>query len=84
MLVRYGVLLTPKKADIFDMIRNLTRAGRRLEVETASWVFYSGVPRRDAANRVRTAVCQINDLFAATDIRIDGGKSGYRLVGVQL
>jgi len=71
--LRFGVYLTPRRMELFDFILKnpgLQRATicERLEI--------SG--NTPSAHRV-----QINDLFAATDIRITGGKgNGYRIEGL--
>ena len=71
--LRFGVYLTPRRMELFDFILN--NPGLSLAV----------IEERMKISRNTIAVhrAQINDLFAATDIRITGGKgNGYRIEGL--
>ena len=68
LLIRHGVSLPPRCADIFDMIE---RAGDRGVLnEVLCWVFYSDKPKRDAARLVAVHINRINDFLQSTDVRI--------------
>lgn len=75
--IRYGVVLSPLKARIFDYV--LRHRGQS-SYEIASAIF--GNP--DAALNFRVHVCQINSLFAHTNVRIRGdSKYGYEIAGLK-
>lgn len=84
MLVRHGVLLSPKLADIFDMIE---RSGRRgvLPGILAS-VFYPNQSNKAARRALAVSVNHINDKLAATDVRVRMGArlEPYRVVKVKV
>lgn len=68
MLIRYGVKLSPKLADIFDAIENSKDRG--IDLETLSWMFYPDSKKQDAKNIVKVSISHINDLLVETDLRI--------------
>lgn len=78
ILVRYGVKLTPKKAALLDLIER-RRAG--LALANLAAVLYPGVAINRACERIKTQVCQINDLMAGTDYRIVRQAGRYHLRG---
>ena len=68
ILIRHGVRLSPRLADIFDAIERRGTAG---EVEECLAVmFYGGKSRRDARNAIRVNIAHINDKLVETDYRI--------------
>lgn len=81
MMMRFGVRLTPKKADIFDMLLSRSRAGGYLECDTLGWTFFPGQSKKRAGQTVRSHMSQLRDLFVSTDIKITYGHSGYRITG---
>ena len=70
MLVRFGVRLPPKKAEFLDMIANVTKGRGGIDTESLASVFYPGVSRTVAKQRVKVHVNQINDLLVSTDWHI--------------
>lgn len=78
LLVRYGVKLTPKKAELLDAIE---RRAAGVALGTLAETLYAGAPTKRAHGRVKTQVCQINDLLAATDYRIVKRAGLYHLEG---
>ena len=80
MLTRHGAKLSPKLADIFDLIEHSGERGVPMDILVD--VFYSGKPRRDAENCVRVNINHINDLFLATDVRVrnNGKSTPYKVV----
>lgn len=76
MLIRAGVKLSPKLADLFDAIA--ATGNRGLSRETLSWMFYPHHGRRDGANAVKVSINHINDFLAETNIRI---RMGHRPFG---
>jgi hypothetical protein len=80
MLIRHGVRLTPKRADMFDMIERVTKAGGRIPVAVLADVFYPGVASDAAKNNVRVMVNQLNEFLEQTDVQIKALRiEGYRL-----
>lgn len=80
MTVRFGVKLPPKKAEFLDMIERVTRGRGGIELESLASVFYPGIQKRIAHQRVKVHVNQINDLLLSTDYRIVNQGGLYRLV----
>lgn len=80
MLMRHGVQLPPKLADLLDMIERVGKRG--ITTETLSWVFYPDKSRKDAANCVKANIWRLNDLLVSTDFQIRPETRGgsYRLV----
>jgi DNA-binding SARP family transcriptional activator len=76
LLIRYGVKLTPKKAELMDLIE---RRAAGVAIGTLAETLYPGAPANRAYERVKTTVCQINDLLAATDYRIVSRAGLYHL-----
>lgn len=78
---RFGVRLSPKRLDLFDAVRYQPGVTQR---ELFSRLY----PGRDYDHKhdksvISTHVAQINDLYAATDIKIVGFQySGYRVQGI--
>ena len=79
MLIRHGIKLSPKLADMFDMI-----ARRAMDAETMAWVFYPGKSMREAKRCIYVSINHINGHFASTDIRIASDTRGglYRVLGL--
>jgi hypothetical protein len=68
MLIRHGVKLSPKLADVFDMIE---RAGKRgITRETLAWVFYPGKSKRDAERCISVTINHINEFLEETDVHV--------------
>jgi hypothetical protein len=81
MLVRHGVRLSPKLADIFDMVEHAGDRGVNLEV--LAWCFYPDKPQTTARNAVRVSINHINDYLEETDVRIRmRGRSSYHVVNL--
>jgi hypothetical protein len=68
MLMRHGVHLPPKLADLFDTIERTGEAG--ISTEVLRGVLYPGKSTRDARNCVKAQVYHLNDLLAETDIEV--------------
>ena len=80
MQIRYGVRLSPLKARMLDMIRDVTRGRGGIARETPAWVFFGDAPKRDAENRVKSHVWQINELLEETEYKVINRDGTYRLV----
>jgi hypothetical protein len=83
MLMRHGVRLPPRLADLFDMIERSKRRGVLCEV--LAWVFYPDKAAFAARRCVAVNVHHLNSLLEQTDVRVVGGKDGqiakpYRVV----
>jgi hypothetical protein len=83
VLTRHGVRLSPRLADLFDMIEHSAERGTLCE--TLAWVFYPGKSTRDAKRCVITNINHLNSFLEETGVRIDGGHIGsepkpYRVV----
>ena len=75
MLMRHGVLLSPKQADIFDLIENSGHRG--ILGEVLRYVFYPDKPRKLAQTCVSSTIHQINAVLAETPVHIVmPGKNG--------
>ena len=68
MLIRHGVRLSPRLADIFDIIEHSGERGVTEEVLAS--IFYSGRSAREAYNCVRVNVSHINNHLLSTDYRV--------------
>ena len=78
MLMRRGVLLSPRQADLFDFIERSGEYG--VPSEVLAGVFYSGKSTRDAQACIRTTVNHINDRLEETDIELRASRhEPYRL-----
>ena len=78
LLIRYGVKLTPKKAELLDLVE---RRAAGVAIGALAETLYAGVSTKRAHDRIKTQVCQINDLLAATDYRIIKRAGLYHLEG---
>ena len=68
MLMRHGVRLSPRLADIFDIIEH--SGDRGVTEEVLSSIFYSGRPSREAYNCIRVNISHINSHLVSTDYRV--------------
>lgn len=83
MLLRHGVRLPPRCADIYDVIANSGKRG--IPCETLSWVFFPGQATRAAKKCIAVHVNRLNDFLEPTDVMISGGRwRPYRVVGRRL
>lgn len=80
MLIVLGVRFPPLKAEMLRMISDTTRARGGTSRETLGWVFFGGVPKRAAENRVKTHVNQINDMLVETDYRVVNRNGLYMVI----
>lgn len=83
MLVRHGVRLSPRLADLFDMIEHSGKRG--ILGEVLAWVFYPGKNAHAARRCVITNINHLNSFLEETDVRvISGGHAGdvkpYRII----
>ena len=84
MLIRHGVKLSPRLADIFDIIEH--SGDRGVTEEVLSSIFYSGRPSREAYNCIRVNVSHINSHLVSTDYRVSkeagvrGAEYPYRVL----
>ena len=70
---RGGVYLTPRKTLIFDTIQ-------RHPGITAEGIQGNMPQFPMSIHNVRVHLCQINEILAGTDVRIQGGEGCYRIV----
>ena len=81
LLVRHGIKLQRKKADLFDLIeKHTTRGG--IDLDRLAWLTYPDDPRSIACQRIRVHINQLNDLLEATDCRVVNRDGRYRVSGV--
>ena len=66
--MRHGVRLSPRLADIFDIIEH--SGDRGVTEEVLSSIFYSGRPSREAYNCIRVNISHINSHLVSTDYRV--------------
>jgi hypothetical protein len=74
MLIRHGVALSPRQADIFDLIENSGERGVLNSV--LAWVFYSDKSERAARQLLAVTIHQINAVLASTDAMIKSAGNG--------
>ena len=68
ILMRCGVRLSPRLADIFDMIE---RAGDHgVTVERLVVAFYAGKPEAAARDAIKSNIWQLNDRLVETTTRV--------------
>lgn len=77
MLVRNGVRLSPRQADIYDLIAHAKTRG--IPPETLAWVFFSDKPTSSGKKTAAVHINHINDMFASTDTRIKCVDGFYRV-----
>lgn len=80
MLIRHGVQLSPKQADIFDMIERSKDRG--VPPAVLRDVFFANRPARAAYAGVKAFVWQINEKLAETDLCVamrDRPHGAYRV-----
>ena len=83
ILMRCGIRLQRKKAELFDVIEKYTRHGNGIELDRLAWLTYPDDPRLIARQRrVRVHINQLNDLLEATDCRVVNRDGRYRVSGV--
>jgi hypothetical protein len=81
LLMRHGVRLSPRLADIFDVIERRGEFG--VYPETLLWLFYAGQSQRRAANTLKANIWKLNEALAETAVsvrRVDHF-GPYRVVG---
>lgn len=87
LLVRLGVPLSPIKADLFDMVRNVTIGRGFVALDSLGWVLFSNKAKgnKTAASKLAAShICQLNEKLAGTDFRIENKGGKVRLVEVRL
>ena len=82
LLMRHGIRLQRKKADLLDVIEKYTKQGYGIELDRLAWLTYPDDPRSIACQRVRVHINQLNDLLEATDCRVVNRDGFYRVSGV--
>src|SRR5512139_707187 len=70
IVVKFGVKFQPLKASMLDMIEDVTKGRGGIEGDALAWVFFPGVPKLKAKQRVRVHINQINDMLASTTWRV--------------
>lgn len=66
--MRLGVQLSPRLADLLDVIQH--SGGRGVRLDVLSWTLHGGLPKRDAENRIKTGICQLNEFLVQTDFEV--------------
>jgi DNA-binding response OmpR family regulator len=80
MLVRHGVRLSPKRADLFDMIERISKTGSGITQQALAEIFYPRADEQRGKANVRVTISQLNDLFESTDVIIRSRYgNGYRI-----
>ena len=79
MLMRHGVRLSPKLADIFDLIE--ASRPRSITREVLADVLFPGRNRRKAMKCVSVHINHLNDFLEPTDfrVRMNGEARAYRV-----
>jgi hypothetical protein len=70
MLIRHGIRLSPRKADLFDMIERATKAGTHISSDALAEIFCPSSDCQQGRDVVKTTVHQINGLLQETDLVI--------------
>jgi hypothetical protein len=68
MLMRHGVKLSPKQADIYDMIEH--SGSRGVLPDVLRWVFYPDSSKRNAQLGIQVHINQINDRMGEAGIQV--------------
>jgi hypothetical protein len=75
LLIRYGVALSPRLADLLDVIE---RAGEQgIEVEVLVGIFYPGKSSRAARCCIKSNVWHLNARLAETDFEVRAGSGSH-------
>src|SRR5262249_7172962 len=77
LLMRYGVGLSPRQADIFDMIERAI-AGGGIEMDVLADLMTPGMATNKPRNQIRVHVHQINNKLEEPDYRIIGDRDSRR------
>jgi hypothetical protein len=81
LLVRHGVALSPRLADLFDLIE---RSGQRgIFSEVLADIFYPGKSRQAAQRCVNQNIFHLNTRLSETDLEVRSGKGSrepYRVI----
>lgn len=68
VLMRVGVMLSPRLAEIFDVVE---RSGNRgITREVLGWMFYGNKTKRDGQRCVAVSINHIDDKLCSTDYQI--------------
>ncbi len=81
VLVRLGVHLSPRQADIFDIVWNSDTRGTTEEVLAS--IFYPEKSQKHAQNVIKVTINQINAKLVETDyrvIKVRGQDNPYRVL----
>lgn len=81
ILMRHGIRLQRKKADLLDLIEKHT-AHDGISLDRLAWLTYPDDPRPAACQRVRVHINQLNDLLEASEWRVVNRDGRYRVSGV--
>jgi hypothetical protein len=76
MLMRHGVRLSPRLADLFDVIDHA--GDRGVQCEVLADVFWPGKSRQRALDCVRVNIFHLNDKLSETDYEIRAGTNNYK------
>ena len=82
VLIRRGVKLQHRKAELFDLIDKYTDNADGIALDRLAWLLYPDDPKPTACQRIRVHINQLNDLLEATDYRIVNRDGRYRVSGV--
>jgi len=80
MLIRHGVRLSPRQADLFDIIERVSQAGGRISIEALVDIFYPAKPTCKAKATIKVTINHINGMLEQTGVIIKSQRpDGYRL-----
>ena len=65
MLIRRGVKLQHRKAELFDLIDKYTDNADGVGLDRLAWLLYPDTPRFRAKERIKSHICQLNDVLAS-------------------
>ena len=79
LLMRHGIKLSPKKADLLDAIEDASKGRGGIEISVLVGMLYPGVSKQVALARLRVQISQLNSLLLSTNHRVVSPRRGlYR------
>ena len=79
VLIRRGAKLQHRKAELFDLIDKYTDNADGISLDRLAGLLYPDAPTPRAKERVKSHICQLNDVLAATPYRIFNRDGRYKL-----
>jgi hypothetical protein len=78
LLKRHGIALSPKQADLFDIIERCTDG---IDTRELADLFHPGLPASEARDRIKANIYHIRQRFAGASVTIGCiGRNTYKVL----